>query len=206
MPVADKHVWQFKSYRPWPLAVLDRDFDRPDWQHDVVERLSRGERAPEPMAEPVPGERFRNEREVSWQAAEETAKNAVRTGAAYLTDRQNAERAEKRALLKQAYDEAVAALRARNEAAEAREAEKARAYAEAHREYLAEQQRRETLRIQAQHDWERETILRCQRWMCQVCGAKAMPTEVDGGYELRCVPCKRSTVVEHAKMIKWLMP
>ena len=169
-----KHLWLYRlKFRyPWPLApMLDPDWDEDgEWQWDVIERLQRG--AGLCSVSPVdlvrsygPGAAA-----AGWEAAEEHAKDAVRTGSVFLNNEAIARRLPERELRKKAYAEQMARWEAEQPQ---REAEKARRVAQeaAERAERAEvrrvwrEQQAERDRLRAEHDaeWQQADAERRER-------------------------------------------
>jgi|SRR5215472_2262457 len=230
-----KRVWQYK-FRPQPFEVLDKGWDAPmrQFRHDVVERLRRGEGGPQSLAfGDVVGRGFFSGVQVGWEATEDYARNADRSGSSFLNDIAIERRLEDRARRKQAYEEflkengaRLSLERARQAQADAErqrvreeerllKAEKARKEAEQRRQWEAEGQRlQEEQRRRRAHEEaaaratdrarERERILNGQ-WECNFCRQRVsvLPDGFDG-YCLRCLGCGHNALINHDRLVNFI--
>jgi hypothetical protein len=187
----------------WPLFVLDRDFDDSDWAYDVADSLRcKGSLHTLSVGQLVTSSW--SEKEVSWEDAERKSQNAIRTGAAYLTDRQNTERALRREQLKIAAEEARAELIERNKRAAVRLAEEAAERAKVNQEWMARGRFLADRDLSANHNWERETILSSRGFECKKCVVIAIIEPVNARFEVRCPKCGHSILADHEQMMEWI--
>lgn len=131
----------------------------------------------------------------SWEAAEKHARNAIRSGAVFLSDYDIARRLPARELRKQGWAETQAEWKARAKELEAQKAEERAARAEAQR--LAQQRSEERARYDALW-YERYRILG-SRWRCP-CGGSVRPRPDGDGYRLTCNLCGKTAWASHAKI------
>jgi hypothetical protein len=109
MPVSGynhKRVWQY-VFLPEPITLLYREWDGHDreWEHNVVERLKRGEAAPRSLSfNDLVSDNF-GTCEGGWELAEERAKNADRSKSIFLNNEAIARRLSERELKKKMYEE-----------------------------------------------------------------------------------------------------
>lgn len=82
-----KRVWQYK-FRPQPVSLLDRGWVNRDkeWELGLVARLKRGGTVECSSLVDSIRPNYQSVHIGSWEAAEEHAKNAIRTNAAFLND------------------------------------------------------------------------------------------------------------------------
>jgi hypothetical protein len=182
MPVEgykNKRVWQY-TFRPQPYSILDRGWDIHDreWEHNLVERLRRGEAAPRSLSvyEAVQGS-YRINAEQGWESAEEYSKNANRINATFLNDEAIAHRKPARELRKKAWAEQEARNReywekewVRREEQEKKDVEarieRDRVYAEHQREKQRIMEEKIRIRKEQDAEWnaaEQEAIRSAQR-------------------------------------------
>jgi hypothetical protein len=102
-----KRVWQY-IFRPQPYPVLDTswDCDVRQWEHDVVERLRRGEAAPRAILTDIliPTETYPGT-PTTWEHAEKIAEYAIRDNSAFMDDETIRLRKAHREARKQAFAE-----------------------------------------------------------------------------------------------------
>jgi hypothetical protein len=200
-----KRVWQYR-FAPQPVGLLDRGWSRGDreWERGVIERLRRGEAAPRSLStdEAVPSPYLAGAyASGGWEHAEAHAKDAIRTGAAFLNDEAIARRKPQRDERTKAYAEYLReqhVLWHAQEAERVARAERQRLADEAARaERRAELERagrareaRERARAESDDEWDRigrekflerrwaevRQIMRRQ-WRCGRCDARASISE-----------------------------
>lgn len=205
MPVEGfKHprVWQY-NFLPQPCSVLDRGWDRYDWHYEreVVERLRRGEAAPQSGKLTDLHDRNPNYGEPAggWKQAEEFARNANRTNAVFLNDEAIALRLPDRERREAAHREYLAEVAVRMEAQRQRLEEEARERERLIKEEVRREKQRAKERASRDAEWrawraeaaprtERQQILET-RWQCG-CG---MITHIayDSAKELFIIWCPR---------------
>ena len=194
---------RFKRRVWWPLFVLDRDFDDSSWAYDVADSL-RCKRSLHTLSAGLSTTSSWSEKEDSWEDAERKSQNAIRTGAAYLTDRQNTERALRREQLKIAVEEARAEFIERNKRAAERLAEEAAERARVNREWMTQRQFLTDRDLLGIHNWERETILSSRGFECKKCVVIAIIEPVNARFEVRCPKCGHSILADHGQMLEWI--
>ena len=188
----------------WPPVVLDPDFDQLNWTFDLIDGLRDGRSLQSLSWGQATTSVVASDREISWKQAENWSQHAVRTGAAYLSDRQNEHRAWRRAALEEAFEAAQAEAAENNRIATARREEQRQERAKVQKEWMNQQQFvADRLRIR-NHTWERETILASRSFECKTCLVVANVEPVNARFEVICPNCRHSIMADHDQMLKWI--
>ena|ERR1700751_2900908 len=164
MPVSGynhKRVWQY-VFLPRPITLLYRDWDGHDreWEHNVIERLKRGEAAPHSLSvnDLIPDNS--GTCEGGWEITEKRAKNADRSKSVFLNDEAIARRLPERELKKKLHEEFLEKNRKiweeekpKREAMEAVRIAEQEAHAEALRDYKEKMKKRMQAEIERAKEW-----------------------------------------------------
>jgi hypothetical protein len=211
-------VWEYNFPTLPVVPLLDPDWDDlQEWQFGMVERLQRGGPAPVCLSvyDILQSDGY-GTRQAGWEATEDWAKNAVRSGAVFLNDAAIARRLPERELRKKGYAEFQTEQKALWEKQEARRAEEEAALVEAHRaaqERTAERARIEveqaTLWLQRQTEIDAEIRRRPEEragimshgWQCKRCLGLAKIEQRFGRYVLTCLNCGAMAEGDRAMML-----
>lgn len=182
------------------------------WERSVVERIRAGGPAPAVASVYDVPQAYLSTDGIyaeGWEHAEEYAKDAIRTGAAYLNDEAIAARALQRKLFREGVREAQAKAKARKDKENASRREKRRAEDEERREWLKRSEKRDKRIQKERDDWNHQAEERrilASKWICTICKGKSVIERKNDGYQITCMSCGKTAWGSHESLMKVLNP